>query len=117
MKHRIRLNASDYRKILKYYKLNIPARSTIRNLKKRAEKALIDKICQCTKKLKSRFGLTKAIGVCANSVLKKKKLIYHRFTCKKPAHFIPVSARYNSLHREHREQREHRDIGDQGRPE
>jgi hypothetical protein len=31
--------------------------------------------------------------------LKKKKLMYHRFTCKKPAHFIPVSANHNSLHK------------------
>jgi peptide deformylase len=99
MKHRIRLNATDYKKILEYYKLKIPTRSTLSNLKKRAEKALVEKICNCTKKLKSQMSETKAIGVCANSVLKKKKLIYHRFTCKKSSHFIPVSARYNSLHK------------------
>ena len=99
MKRRIRLNAQDYKKILEYYKLKIPTRSSLRNLKKRAEKALVEKICNCTKKLKSQMSETKAIGVCANSVLKKKKLIYHRFTCKKPSHFIPVSARYNSLHK------------------
>lgn len=99
MKRRIRLNAQDYKKILEYYKLKIPTRSTLRNLKKRAEKALVEKICNCTKKLKSQMSETKTIGVCANSVLKKKNLIYHRFTCKKPSHFIPVSARYNSLHK------------------
>ena len=99
MKRRIRLNATDYKKILEYYKLKIPTRSTLSNLKKRAEKALVEKICNCTKKLKSQMSETKAIGVCANSVLKKKKLMYHRFTCKKPSHFIPVSARYNSLHK------------------
>ena len=99
MKRRIRLNADDYKKILEYYKLKIPTKSTTSNLKKRAEKALIKKICNCTKKLKSQVGETKAIGICANSVLKKKKLMYHRFTCKKPAHFIPVSANYNSLHK------------------
>ena len=99
MKRRIRLNATDYKKILEYYKLKVPTRSTLNNLKKRAEKALVKKICNCTKKLKSQMSETKAIGVCANSVLKKKKLIYHRFTCKKPSHFIPVSTRYNSLHK------------------
>jgi peptide deformylase len=99
MKRRIRLNASDYKKILEYYKLKISAKSSLSNLKKRAEKALVEKICNCTKKLKSQMSETKAIGVCANSVLKKKKLIYHRFTCKKPSHFIPVSTRYNSLHK------------------
>ena len=99
MKRRIRLNASDYKKILEYYKMKIPTRSTLSNLKKRAEKALVKKICNCTKKLKSQMSETKAIGVCANSVLKRKNLMYHRFTCKKPSHFIPVSARYNSLHK------------------
>ena len=99
MKRRIRLNAQDYKKILEYYKLKIPTRSTLSNLKKRAEKALVKKICNCTKKLKSQMSETKAIGVCADSVLKRKNLMYHRFTCKKPSHFIPVSARYNSLHK------------------
>jgi peptide deformylase len=99
MKRRIRLNATDYKKILEYYKLKIPTRSTLSNLKKRAEKALVKKICNCTKKLKSQMSETKAIGICANSVLKRKNLMYHRFTCKKPSHFIPVSARYNSLHK------------------
>ncbi len=99
MKRRIRLNATDYKKILEYYKLKVPTRSTLNNLKKRAEKALVKKICNCTKKLKSQMSETKAIGVCANSVLKRKNLMYHRFTCKKPSHFIPVSARYNSLHK------------------
>ena len=99
MKRRIRLNATDYKKILEYYKLKVPTRSTLNNLKKRAEKALIKKICNCTKKLKSQMSETKAIGICANSVLKRKNLMYHRFTCKKPSHFIPVSARYNSLHK------------------
>ena len=99
MKRRIRLNATDYKKILEYYKLKVPTRLTLNNLKKRAEKALIKKICNCTKKLKSQVGETKAIGICVNSVLKKKKLIYHRFTCKKPAHFISISGNHNSLHK------------------
>ena len=99
MRRKIRLNKLDYQKILEYYKINIPPNISILALKKKAEDALIKKICNCTKKLKSTFRETKAIGVCANSVLRKKKLIYHRFTCKKPAHFIPKSKRLNSLHK------------------
>jgi peptide deformylase len=99
MKKKIRLTHSDYKKILEYYKINIPPNISILALKKKAEDALIKKICNCTKKLKSTFRETKAIGVCANSVLRKKKLIYHRFTCKKPAHFIPKSRRLNALHK------------------
>ena len=56
MKRRIRLNATDYKKILEYYKLKVPTRSTLNNLKKRAEKALVKKICNCTKKLKSQMS-------------------------------------------------------------
>lgn len=99
MKRKIRLNHADYKKILAYYKINIPKGTSISFLKKKAEDALIKKICNCTKKLKSKFRETKAIGVCAESVLKKKNLIYHRFTCKKTAHFIPKSNRHNPLHK------------------
>jgi len=99
MKRKIRLNHADYKKILAYYKINIPPGTSFTALKKKAEDALIKKLCKCTKKLKSKFRETKAIGVCAESVLKKKKLMYHRFTCKKPAHFIPKSKRNNPLHK------------------
>jgi len=99
MRRRIRLNKTDYQKILEYYKINVPPNISLLALKKKAEDALIKKICSCTKKLKSIFRETKANGVCANSVLKKKALMYHRFTCRKPAHFIPKSRRLNALHK------------------
>lgn len=99
MKRKIRLNHADYNKILAYYKIVVPQGASFAALKKKAEDALIKKICNCTKKLKSKFRETKAIGVCAESVLKKKNLMYHRFTCKKPAHFIPKSKRLNPLHK------------------
>jgi len=99
MRRRIRLNKTDYQKILEYYKINVPPNISFSTLKKKAEDALIKKICSCTKKLKSIFRETKANGVCANSVLKKKALRYHRFTCIKPAHFIPKSRRLNALHK------------------
>ena len=102
MKRKIRLTHADYKKILKYYKISIPQGTSFSSLKKKAEDALVEKICKCTKKLKNKFRETKAIGVCANSVLKKKNLIYHRFTCKKPAHFIPKSLRSNALHKTRR---------------
>lgn len=99
MKRKIRLTRADYKKILEYYKIKIPNATSLSTLKKKAEDALIKKICNCTKKLKSKFRETKAIGVCAESVLKKKNLISHRFTCKKPAHFISKSKRHNPLHK------------------
>lgn len=99
MKRKIRLTHADYKKILEYYKISVHQGISFSSLKKKAEDALVKKICNCTKKLKSKFRETKAIGVCAESVLKRKKLIYHRFTCKKPAHFIPKSRRSNALHK------------------
>ena len=102
MKRKIRLTHADYKKILEYYKINVPENISILALKKKAEDALIKKICNCTKKLKSIFRETKANGVCAKSVLKKKALMYHRFTCRKPAHFIPKSKRLNALHKKTR---------------
>lgn len=99
MKRKIRLTHTDYKKIIEYYKIRVPEDASISMLKKKAEDALIKKICNCTKKLKSRFRETKAIGVCAESVLKKKNLMYHRFTCKRPAHFIPKTKRRNALHK------------------
>jgi hypothetical protein len=99
MKRKIRLTYADYKKILDYYKIAAPQNVSFSILKKKAEDALIKKICNCTKKLKSKFRETKAIGVCTDSVLKKKNLMYHRFTCKKPTHFIPRSKRHNALHK------------------
>jgi len=99
MKRKIRLTHADYKKILEYYKITVPQGTSFSSLKKKAEDALVKKICNCTKKLKSKFRETKAIGVCAESVLKRKKIIYHRFTCKKPARFISKSLRSNALHK------------------
>ena len=99
MKRKIQLTHTDYKKILEYYKIGFSQGASISTLKKKAEDALIKKICNCTKKLKSKFRETKAIGVCTESVLKKKNLMYHRFTCKKPAQFIPKSKRHNALHK------------------
>jgi len=44
MKKKIRLTHSDYKKILEYYKINIPPNISILALKKKAEYALIKKI-------------------------------------------------------------------------
>lgn len=99
MKRKLRLNHADYKKILAYYKINVPQGTSFAALKRKAGDALIKKICKCTKKLKSKFRETKAVGVCTVSVLKKKNLMYHRFTCKKSAHFIPKTKRHNPLHK------------------
>jgi hypothetical protein len=99
MKRKIRLTHADYKKIINYYKIILPEGTSFSEMKKKAEDALIKKICNCTKKLKNKFRETKAIGVCAESVLKKKNLMYHRFTCKKPAHFIPKTKQRNALHK------------------
>ena len=55
MKRKIRLNHADYKKILEYYKIAVPQGTSFAALKKKAEDALVKKICNCTKKLKSKF--------------------------------------------------------------
>ena len=57
MKRKIRLTHADYKKILEYYNIVVPQGTSFAALKKKAEDALIKKICNCTKKLKSKFNL------------------------------------------------------------
>lgn len=89
------LSANDYKKILTYYKIRIPKSNPA--IRKRAIKALLQKLCQCTKKLKDKKN--KMYGICNNSVMKTKNLTYHRYTCKKNAHFIPKTKRHALIHK------------------
>ena len=78
----VKLNNSDYKTILNYYKLPIPKHSsTLKNL---AEKILSEKLCRCIKKVgKSVKSEPKAIGICTRSIFKRKGLKRGKFTCRK----------------------------------
>lgn len=78
----MKLSLSDYKKILKFYKLSIPKKS--KNIKKKADKIIAKKFCSCIKKVQQKFkkeGI--AIGICTNSVINKKGYKRGKFRCKK----------------------------------
>lgn len=78
----MKLSISDYKKILKFYKLSIPKKS--KNIKKKADKIIAKKFCSCIKKVQQKFkkeGI--AIGICTNSVINKKGYKRGKFRCKK----------------------------------
>jgi hypothetical protein len=74
------LNDNDYKKILKYYQLDIPKSSRI--LKKKAEDIIGLKLCSCIKKV-GVVNEPKSIGVCTKAVINRKGMIRGKFTCKK----------------------------------
>jgi hypothetical protein len=73
------LSNTDYKKILEYYKENIPKSSRL--LKINAEKIISTKLCRCIKKVdKQNEG--RAIGICTKTILNRKGLSRGNFKCK-----------------------------------
>ena len=67
------LDQEDYKKVLKYYNKEIPSNKT--KLKSIAEDIIASKLCNCIKKINKNYTeQPKSIGICKNSVLKKKDL-------------------------------------------
>tara|TARA_B000000557_G_scaffold264756_1_gene271522 strand:- start:5191 stop:5568 length:378 start_codon:yes stop_codon:yes gene_type:complete len=97
-----KLNKNDYITILNFYKIEIPktkkGRVSYSKTKRLAEDILANKLCRCIKKVdKSTKNTnkkqklkneTQAIGICADSVIKRKNLKYNRFECNKKYRFI-----------------------------
>lgn len=103
----MRLSLKDYLSVLKYYKIDA---STMKKgeIKKKAEGILAEKLCRCIKKVdkslkgerKSNKGKkdkknteSRAIAICKNSVLTKKKLFTPKFKCKGTAKLLPSNKR------------------------
>ena len=73
------LNDNDYKKILNYYKLEIPKSSRL--IKKSAENVINQKLCSCIKKV-DVVNEPRSIGVCTRSVINRKGMKRGKFTCK-----------------------------------
>jgi len=76
------LSLSDYRKILKFYKLPMPKNAS--NIRKKGDKIIAKKFCSCIKKVRAKFkkeGI--AIGICTKSVINRKGYKRGKFKCKK----------------------------------
>ena len=72
----------DYKKILKYYKINIPKNYTYKKIKKLGENILSSKLCRCIKKINPK-NESKSMGICRNTIFNKRNLNFKKFTCKK----------------------------------
>lgn len=90
------LSQNDYKKILKYYDMAIPSKST--SIKTDAEKVILDKLCRCIKKVsKTPAKNSISIGVCKSSVLTSKRLKINRFRCKNTRKLYPFAGTKNKL--------------------
>ena len=96
-----KLSTKDYIEILKFY--NVPIPKKIKNkrkiIKTIAEDILAEKLCRCIKivdrtKLKDE---ERAIAICINSVIQKKKLKVQNFTCKKKKKILSYNKKKPAL--------------------
>jgi len=94
----LKLTLSDYKNVLKFYKIDTSALST-KAIKTKAEHYLAMKLCKCIKNItaKNAHNSThtvakdekRAIALCYNSVLRKKNLKVFKFQCKKSVKLFP----------------------------
>ena len=84
----MKLTVDDYILILKHYRMPIPRKNRTRRVKKMVHSLLAKKLCRCIKSVKKKKMKEKnAIAICINSILKRRGLKQHRFTCKKRKRF------------------------------
>ena len=79
------LTNNDYKKILEYYKEQIPKSSHL--LKMNAENILATKLCRCIKKVEKVNNVNegRAIGICTKTILNRRGLTRGNFKCKNKA--------------------------------
>ena len=75
------LSSRDYKAILRFYEIDY-SNMKRKNVKMLAESALATKLCRCIKKVDPK-DKARSIGICTDSVIGKKGLAIHGFTCKK----------------------------------
>lgn len=75
------LSTRDYKAILRFYDIDY-SRMKNKQVKIIAENALATKLCRCIKKVDPKDE-ARSIGICTDSVIGKKGLAIHGFTCKK----------------------------------
>lgn len=126
-KNPIKLSKKEYIEILNFYvnKENIKNKKNIKinpdkkikpynykysfsSLKTETEKIISEKLCRCIKKVNKRIvNKPRAIGICNNSIVKRKKIGIYKFTCKKkPQLKIKNKSRKNS-HKIYKDTQDH----------
>ena len=73
------LNANDYKKILEYYKMEVP--KSKRLMKNKAEHILATKLCRCIKKVDT-VNEARSIGICTKTIFNKKGYTRSKFKCR-----------------------------------
>ena len=82
-----KLTKKDYLDILSFYNVKIKNGTPLSIIKSKAEDLLVNKLCKCIKKV-DETNEPRAIAICKNSVMTKKKLGFYKFKCKNTAKFI-----------------------------
>ena len=82
------LTISDYKTVLDYYNINYNKMKKNKIIST-AEDILSTKLCRCIKKVSSiKNDKSRSVGICKNSVIRKKGLKINKFRCKKKPRFI-----------------------------
>ena len=82
----MKLTKKDYIEILDFYEVNYSKDLPVKFLKNLVEKKIAEKLCSCIKKVKNKYNdntENRAIGICNYSVIQRKKIKIHGFSCKK----------------------------------
>ena len=104
------LNKSDYEKILNYYNIPFSSSESSKQIKNKAEEILAEKLCKCIKKVKEGSDNTgdgahtdadrdesRAIGICNDTVFRRKGIKHSAFTCKKKPRLLRFHGKKYSL--------------------
>ena len=96
------LTKNDYEKILNYYNIPFSSSDSSKQVKNKAEEILAEKLCKCIKKVKDSAGNSdedesRAIGICNDTVFRRKGIKYSAFTCKKKPKLLRFPGKKYSL--------------------
>lgn len=90
------LTKEDYKTVLDFYDETIPIDK--KKLIKKAEDIISQKLCSCIKKVNTTYtDEPRSVGICKNSVLKKKNLKIYKFTCKKKPSLLGKKTRSKKI--------------------
>jgi hypothetical protein len=98
------LTKNDYEKILNYYNIPFSTSDSSKQIKSKAEEILADKLCKCIKKVKESSNEpnndeaeARAIGICNDTVFRRKGIRHAAFTCKKKSKLLRFKGKKYSL--------------------
>jgi hypothetical protein len=98
------LTKSDYEKILNYYNIPFSLSESSKQIKSKAEEILAQKLCKCIKTVKAGSSdidadasEARAIGICNDTVFRRKGLRHSAFTCKRKPKLLRFHGKKYSL--------------------